>query len=150
MPGQRSFWDVEERLKELSAEGDPLEKLSAMVDFELFRAREGLIDPTNTASDVWADTAYRSAANEAYLEKAGKVSRIHGKETQEQANAPGDGPRQCRQIEDPCPRRARLRRAEGPHGACSFAPSAEAAITLVNMAYNMRRWCWLDRRSLPA
>ena len=26
MAGQRGFWDVEERLKELSAEGDPLEK----------------------------------------------------------------------------------------------------------------------------
>ena len=37
MPGQRGFWDVEERLKELSAEGDPLEKLGATVDFELFR-----------------------------------------------------------------------------------------------------------------
>ena len=35
MPGQRGFWDVEERLKELSAEGDPLEKLGATV--ELFR-----------------------------------------------------------------------------------------------------------------
>ena len=37
MQGQRGFWNVEERLKELSAEGDPLLKLSAMVDFELFR-----------------------------------------------------------------------------------------------------------------
>ena len=37
MPGQRGLWDVEERLKELSAEGDPLEKLGATVDFELFR-----------------------------------------------------------------------------------------------------------------
>jgi transposase, IS5 family len=37
MPGQCGFWDVEERLKELSAEGDPLEKLGATVDFELFR-----------------------------------------------------------------------------------------------------------------
>lgn len=37
MQGQRGFWDVEGRLKELSAEGDPLEKLSATVDFELFR-----------------------------------------------------------------------------------------------------------------
>ena len=24
------------------------------------------------------------------------------------------------------------------------------AITVANMAYNMKRWCWLDRRSLPA
>ena len=27
---------------------------------------------------------------------------------------------------------------------------AEATVTLVNMAYNMKRWCWLDRRGLPA
>ena len=31
------------------------------------RLREGLVDPTNTASSVWADTAYRSAANEQFL-----------------------------------------------------------------------------------
>lgn len=37
MQGQRGFWDVEDRLKELSAEGDPLERLSATVDFEIFR-----------------------------------------------------------------------------------------------------------------
>ena len=37
MQGQSGFWDVEDRLKELSAEGDPLEKLSATVDFEMFR-----------------------------------------------------------------------------------------------------------------
>jgi hypothetical protein len=27
---------------------------------------------------------------------------------------------------------------------------AEAAMTLANMAYNMKRWCWLDRRSATA
>jgi transposase len=37
MQGQSGFWDVEDRLKELSAEGDPLEKLAATVDFEMFR-----------------------------------------------------------------------------------------------------------------
>jgi IS5 family transposase len=35
--GQRGFWEVEDRLKELSAEGDPLERLSKTVYFELFR-----------------------------------------------------------------------------------------------------------------
>lgn len=39
----------------------------------------GLIDPDNTASDVWADTAYRSAKNEAMLKERGKRSRIHRK-----------------------------------------------------------------------
>lgn len=27
---------------------------------------------------------------------------------------------------------------------------ASAAITLANIAYNMKRWCWLDRRNMPA
>jgi IS5 family transposase len=34
---QNGFWDVEDRLDELSAEGDPLEKLAATVYFEIFR-----------------------------------------------------------------------------------------------------------------
>ena len=32
------FFDVDERLAELSAKGDDLERLNALVDFELFRA----------------------------------------------------------------------------------------------------------------
>jgi hypothetical protein len=31
------------------------------------RLREGLPDKTNTASSVWADTAYRSKANEDFM-----------------------------------------------------------------------------------
>jgi hypothetical protein len=34
---QLGFWDVEDRLRELSAQGDPLEKLAVTVDFEMFR-----------------------------------------------------------------------------------------------------------------
>ena len=37
MRGQAGFFDVDERLKELSAKGDQLERLSAIVNFELFR-----------------------------------------------------------------------------------------------------------------
>lgn len=37
MQGQWSFWAFEYRLKELAAEGDPLETLTATVDFEIFR-----------------------------------------------------------------------------------------------------------------
>jgi IS5 family transposase len=43
------------------------------------RLREGLVDRTNFASDVWADTAYRSGENERFLSAVGKVSRIHRK-----------------------------------------------------------------------
>ena len=38
MAGQIGFWDVEDRLSQLSRHGDPLEKLSVTVDFEMFRA----------------------------------------------------------------------------------------------------------------
>ena len=37
------------------------------------RLREGLVDSSNFASDVWADTAYRSGENERYLKAIGKV-----------------------------------------------------------------------------
>src|SRR5918998_1668784 len=37
MAGQPGFFDVEDRLRELSAKGDDLERIAALVDFELFR-----------------------------------------------------------------------------------------------------------------
>jgi IS5 family transposase len=36
-----------------------------------------VVTSDNTASDVWADTAYRSQANEAWLKRQSRVSRIH-------------------------------------------------------------------------
>jgi len=47
--------------------------------YEGARLREGLLDKTNTSRCVWADSAYRSAANEAFMEKNGFVSRVHRK-----------------------------------------------------------------------
>ena len=47
--------------------------------YEGRRLRQGLLDKSNTASGVWADTAYRSAANEMFLNKDGFVSHIHRK-----------------------------------------------------------------------
>ena len=41
--------------------------------------RHGLLDKTNTASSVWADTAYRSAANEEFMERNDFVSHVHRK-----------------------------------------------------------------------
>src|ERR1700726_5216496 len=38
MAGQSGFFDVDERLKQLSAKGDALERLNGVGDFELFRA----------------------------------------------------------------------------------------------------------------
>ena len=36
-----------------------------------------VVDADNTAADVWVDTAWRSAKNEAWLAERGLISRIH-------------------------------------------------------------------------
>jgi transposase, IS5 family len=37
MGGQGGFFDIDERLRELSAKGDDLERLNTIVDFEVFQ-----------------------------------------------------------------------------------------------------------------
>ena len=117
------------------------------------RLREGLIDPHNTASHVWADTAYRSAANEAFLHKVGKVSRIHHKKPR---GRPMPRPK-ARGNAAKSKVRARIEHvfAEQKDRMGLFIRTigirrAEATVTLVNMAYNMKRWCWLDSTRAPA
>jgi len=39
--------------------------------------RRGLLDTTNTGSGVWADSAYRSKKNEAFVDRIGLISHIH-------------------------------------------------------------------------
>lgn len=117
------------------------------------RLREGLIDPANTASDVWADTAYRSATNERFLDKAGKVSRIHHKKPRGKPMPPAVARANATKSKI----RARVEHvfAEQKDRMNLFIRTigiarAEAAMTLANMAYNMKRWCWLDGRGAPA
>ncbi len=117
------------------------------------RLREGLIDPSNTASDVWADSAYRSEANEAFLGGIGKVSRIHRKKPKgkpmprqtAKANAAKSAVRA--RVEHPF---AHQKGFMGLVIRTIGRARAEAAVTLANMSYNMKRWCWLDRRGAPA
>jgi len=112
--GQLGFFDVGDRLRELSAKGDDLERVNPFVDFEMFRpdleravprsdgtkggrpafdrvvlllalhALEDVLDATNTASDVWGNTAYRSVKSEAVHAGRGLVSSIHRKKPQGQ------------------------------------------------------------------
>ena len=53
MRGQAGFFDVDARLKELSAKGDSLERLSAVVDFELFRGALERAVPRLDRSKGW-------------------------------------------------------------------------------------------------
>ena len=107
----------------------------------------------NTASDIWADTAYRSRANEEFLVKAGKVSRIHQKKPKGKPMAERTRKANARKSKV----RARVEHVfvEQKDRMGLFIRTigidrAEAAITLANMAYNMKRWCWLNRQSAPA
>src|SRR6201982_4339808 len=52
MRGQAGFFDVDQRLKQLSVKGDNLERLSAVVDFELFRADLERAVPRSDGSKV--------------------------------------------------------------------------------------------------
>ena len=111
-----------------------------------------VLDKENTASEVWADTAYRSAKNEEMLAKRGFVSRIHRKKPKAR----------------PLPERIRIANArkskvrsavehvfahqKGPMGLIIRTiglARARVKIGLANLAYNMRRLVWLQGRSAP-
>ncbi len=108
-----------------------------------------LLDRENTASDVWADTAYRSKKNEAHLAKRGFVSRIHVKKPKGRAMP------DVTRIANA--RKSRVRSAvehvfaheKGLMGICVRTiglARARVKIGLANLAYNMRRFIWLDGR----
>ena len=119
---------------------------------------EDILDADNTASDVWADSAYRSAEIEAKLGEKGLKSRIHRKGHR---NKPLNELREAGQR-DPF-------EGAGSGGLHVFGAQsndmggtlvrgiglvrAKARIGLKNLAYNMRRLVQLERlkrrRSLP-
>ena len=167
MPDANTLWDFREalittgalerlftRLDEAITAAGYLPMDGQIVDATLVAAlREGLIDPNNTASDVWADTAYRSAENERYLASIGKVSRIHRRKPpgrpmprhHARANAAKSAVRA--HVEHPF---ACQKRVMGLMIRTIGIARASATITLANMACNMKRWCWLDCRTAPA
>lgn len=50
MVGRPGFFDVEERLRELSVKGDDLERMAALVDFAIFRAELGRAAPRSDSA----------------------------------------------------------------------------------------------------
>jgi transposase, IS5 family len=76
-----------------------------------------LVDRNNTASDVWADTAYRSQANEKFLTRPSPAVSDPPQEAQGQTNAAPHRAGQCPQVGGALGGRARLRppeRSDGP------------------------------------
>jgi transposase, IS5 family len=112
-----------------------------------------LLDPANTASDVWADSAYRSRKNEALLHERLLVSRIHRKK-------PADRPMPARTAKANAKKskvRAHIEHvfAEQKAQMGLFVRTiglarATTKIGLANLVYNMRRLLWLERQVAPA
>ena len=116
--------------------------------YEGARLREGLLDPGNTARAVWADTAYRSAANEAFLDKHGFVSRIHRKKptgrpmpatTRRANNAKSKIRSRVEHVF--AEQKARM----GLFVRTIGIARAKTKIGMANLVYNMRRLSWLTR-----
>ena len=112
-----------------------------------------VLDRENTASEVWADTAYRSAKNEQHLTRHGFVSCIHRKKPKGRPMA------QRTRIANA--RKSKVRSAVEHVFAYQKGPMvlvvrtigiarARVKIGLANLAYNMRRFVWLDGRNAPA
>lgn len=116
------------------------------------RLREGLIDRENTGSEVWADTAYRSQANEAYLTGIGKRSQIHRKKppgkpmAKNTARANAAKSKIRRAVEHPF---AHQKGIMGLVIRTIGKARAETKIGLANLAFNMRRLVWLEGRPAP-
>jgi IS5 family transposase len=115
---------------------------------------DDILDPDNTASDVWADSAYRSAEIEAKLEEKGLKSRIHRKGHR---NKPLNE-RSMRGNKTRSKVRARIEHVFGAQtndmGGTLVRSiglvRAKARIGLKNLAYNMRRLVQLERLAATA
>jgi IS5 family transposase len=112
-----------------------------------------LLDEDAFDSRVWADTAYRSAANERAIGKAGRRSMIHFRRPKGRA-MPGPHRRANRA-------RSKVRSAVehvfaeqkvrmGLFVRTIGLARARVKIGMANLAYNMRRLVWLDTRTAAA
>jgi transposase, IS5 family len=111
-----------------------------------------LLDPSNTASDVWADSAYRSRKNEELLEERGLVSRIHRKKPADKAMPARTARANARKSAV----RANVEHifAEQKARMGLFVRTiglarATTKIGLANLVHNMRRLLWLERQAVP-
>jgi transposase, IS5 family len=112
-----------------------------------------LLDPNNTAGGVWADTAYRSAKNEAMLAERGLVSRIHRKKPKGRPMAEPSRRANARKSAVRAAVEHVFAQQKGPMGLVVRTigiARARVKIGLANLAYNIKRFVWLSGRPAPA
>lgn len=111
-------------------------------------AAPGLLDTSNTAATVWADSAYRSCKNEAFLEKRGFRSQVHRRKPKGRAMAP--------HIRRGNASRSKVRAAvehvfAQQKGAMGLfvrtvgLARAKVKIGMANLVYNIKRLLFLQR-----
>ena len=113
---------------------------------------EELLDSSNSSKDLWADSTYRSQEKEAFLKEEGYRSKVQRK---------GYKNKPLTQREQQGNRtRSKVRsRVEHIFGAQSNLRKkairsiglvrANTEIGMMNLVYNMRRLCFLERMSVP-
>lgn len=114
---------------------------------------EALLDPGNTGSKVWADTAYRSTKNEAVMAKCGRISMVHFRKPKgrslpanlAKANAARSAVRSA--IEHVF---ARQKHRMGLFVRTIGLARAKVKIGMANLAYNFTRLAWLATRTATA
>ena len=111
-----------------------------------------LLDKNNTASNVWADTAYRSKKNEIHMARNGFVSQVHhkkpkGKPMPERTSKANGRKSKVRALVEHV-----FAAQKGPMALfiCTVGIArARTKIGMANLVYNMKRLVWLEARSAP-
>jgi IS5 family transposase len=117
------------------------------------RQLRALLHKANTASGVWADTAYRSQRNEAIIVKNGLYSKVHHRRApgkplnavQSRANAVRSKVRS--RIEHIF---AHQKQRMGLFVRTIGIARATMKIGMANLVYNMQRLVWFEGRSISA
>jgi len=100
--GNRGFFDEQENYEKLSAIGNPLELISNVVDFEIFRntLEESLLNkekksnagakPYDKGQDLHADSAYTGEDQEKVISKYEMNNKVHEKGYRNKSLTPWD------------------------------------------------------------
>lgn len=112
--------------------------------------RDGLLDKTNTSRKVWADTAYRSKANEEFMEDNGFVSRVHRKKPK--GKPMSEATRRANNLKSKVRSHVEHVFAEEKSRMGLFIRTiglarATTTIGLANLVYNIKRLIHIERRA---
>lgn len=111
-----------------------------------------VLDKANTAGGVWADTAYRSRKNEAFMARNGFVSHVHRRKPK--GKSMPEATRKANARKSMVRTKVEHVFAAQKHRMGLFIRTigierAKTKIAMANIAYNMQRLAWLNARGAP-